>query len=443
MVQGYSQLVEREVGSLRPYARNARTHSKRQIKQIAASIERFGFTNPVLVSHDGEIIAGHGRVEAAKLLGLRKVPTLALSHLSEAERRAYVLADNKLALNAGWDREMLAIELQGLIDLDFDVELTGFSLAEVDLVLDEAGDSDPEGSDDPDDHVPEISGAPVSRMGDLWLLGRHRLLCGDARRSEDLALLMQGERADMVFTDPPYNVKIDGNVCGLGSVRHREFAMATGEMSEDQFATFLTETLGNMAEMMRDGAIAFVCMDWRHMGELLIAGRSAFTELKNLVVWNKTNGGMGAFYRSKHELIFVFKQGTEEHTNSFGLGETGRYRTNVWDYAGISSIGASRSEELAMHPTVKPVALIADAIRDCSRRGEIILDAFGGSGSTLIAADKTGRIARLIEYDPLYCDTIVRRWEALTGKRAKLSSSGMPFEDVADARIGLGSEAAE
>lgn len=443
MVQGYSQLVEREVGSLRPYARNARMHSKRQIKQIAASIERFGFTNPVLVSDDGEIIAGHGRVEAAKLLGLRKVPTLALSHLSEAERRAYVLADNKLALNAGWDREMLAIELQGLIDLDFDVELTGFSLAEVDLVLDEAGDSDPEGSDDPDDHVPEISGAPVSRMGDLWLLGRHRLLCGDARRAEDLALLMQGERADMVFTDPPYNVKIDGNVCGLGSVRHREFAMATGEMSEGQFATFLTETLGNMAEVMRDGAIAFVCMDWRHMGELLIAGRSAFTELKNLVVWNKTNGGMGAFYRSKHELIFVFKQGAAEHTNSFGLGETGRYRTNVWDYAGISSIGASRSEELAMHPTVKPVALIADAIRDCSRRGEIILDAFGGSGSTLIAADKTGRSARLIEYDPLYCDTIVRRWEAITGKRASLASSGMPFEDIADARSGLGSEAAE
>lgn len=443
MIQASSQLVERDIASLRPYARNARTHSKKQVKQIAASIERFGFTNPVLVSDDGEIIAGHGRVEAAKLLGLRKVPTLALSHLSEAERRAYVLADNKLALNAGWDKEMLAIELQGLIDLEFDVELTGFSLAEVDLVLDEAGDSDPDGSDAPEDHVPEISGTPVSLMGDVWLLGRHRLLCGDARRSDDLALLMQNERADMVFTDPPYNVKIDGNVCGLGSVKHREFAMATGEMSEDQFVRFLTETLGNMGSVMRDGAIAFVCMDWRHMGEMLAAGQSAFTELKNLVVWNKTNGGMGAFYRSKHELIFVFKQGSAEHTNSFGLGETGRYRTNVWDYPGISSIGANRGDELAMHPTVKPVALIADAIRDCSRRGEIVLDAFGGSGSTMIAAEKTGRSARLIEYDPIYCDTIVRRWEQLTGKRAMLSDGGACFEDVADRRTGSAVEAAE
>lgn len=438
-----SQLIERDIASLRPYARNARTHSKKQVKQIAASIERFGFTNPVLVSDEGDIIAGHGRVEAAKLLGMRTVPTLALSHLNDAERRAYVLADNKLALNAGWDKEILAIELQGLIDLDFDVELTGFSLAEVDLVLDEAGDADPDGSDAPEDHVPELSGTPVSMMGDVWLLGRHRLLCGDARQSEDLALLMQNERADMIFTDPPYNVKIDGNVCGLGSVKHREFAMATGEMSEDQFVRFLTETLGNMSSVMRNGAIAFVCMDWRHMGELLAAGQSAFTELKNLVVWNKTNGGMGAFYRSKHELIFVFKQGNAEHTNSFGLGETGRYRTNVWDYAGISSIGANRGDELAMHPTVKPVALIADAIRDCSRRGEIILDAFGGSGSTLIAAEKTGRIARLIEYDALYCDTIVRRWERLTGKRAKLAVDSAYFEDVADMRLTNATEAAE
>ncbi len=435
MTKAPAQLVERDISSLRPYARNARVHSKKQIKQIAASIERFGFTNPVLVSDSGDIIAGHGRVEAAKLLGLRKVPTLALSHLSEAERRAYVLADNKLALNAGWDKEMLAIELQGLIELDFDVELTGFSLAEVDIVLDEARDSDPEGSDAPEDHVPELSGHPVSRMGDIWLLGRHRLQCGDARRTEDLALLMQNERADMVFTDPPYKVKKDGNVCGLGSVKHREFAMATGEMSEEQFISFLGQTLGNMGRVMRDGAIAFVCMDWRHMSELLLAGRAAFTELKNLVVWNKTNGRMGAFYRSKHELIFVFKQGSAEHTNSFGLGETGRYRTNVWDYAGINSIGAGRDSELAMHPTVKPVALIADAIRDCSRRGEIILDAFGGSGSTLIAAEKTGRIARLIEYDPIYCDTIVRRWEQLTGKRATLASDGKTFEDIADARL--------
>lgn len=435
MVQG--QIVERNITSLKPYARNARTHSKKQVKQIAASIVRFGFTNPVLISDDGEIIAGHGRVEAAKSLDWKAVPTLALSHLSETERRAYVLADNKLALNAGWDKEILAIELQALVDLEFDTELTGFSLAEIDLVLDEASDADPDQLDGEDDQVSFASGPAVSRQGDLWQLGRHRLLCGDARSAIDFEALMGGEVADLVFTDPPYNVKIDGNVCGLGTVKHREFAFASGEMSQSQFTTFLADTLGIAASVMRDGAIAFVCMDWRHMGELLAAGQQCFTELKNLVVWNKTNGGMGAFYRSKHELVFVFKQGTAEHTNSFGLGETGRYRTNVWDYAGISSISGSRSEELAMHPTVKPVALIADAIRDCSRRGEVVLDCFGGSGSTLIAAEKTGRAARLIEYDPLYCDTIVRRWEKLTGKRATLAVTNETFEDLADVRLGV------
>lgn len=432
-----TQITERAVTSLRPYARNARTHSKKQVRQIAASIERFGFTNPVLISDDGEIIAGHGRVEAAKLLGWKAVPTIALSHLTEIERRAYVLADNKLALNAGWDKDILAIELQALVDFAFDVEVTGFSLAEVDFALDEAADADPDAKDLADDDVTLASGPAVSRRGDVWLLGRHRLLCGDARSASDFETLMDGATADLVFTDPPYNVKIDGNVCGLGTVKHREFAFASGEMSRTQFTGFLSETLGNVASATRDGAIAYVCMDWRHMGELLAAGEEAFTELKNLVVWNKTNGGMGAFYRSKHELVFVFKQGTAEHTNSFGLGQTGRYRTNVWDYAGISSISAARSDELAMHPTVKPVAMIADAMRDCSRRGEIVLDAFGGSGSTLIAAEKTGRSARLIEYDPLYCDTIVRRWESYTGKRATLASSGDCLEAVAEARLGL------
>ena len=430
-------IKELSITSLKPYARNARTHSRKQVKQIAASIERFGFTNPVLVSDEGEIIAGHGRVEAAKLIGWKTVPTIALSHLSETERRAYVLADNKLALNAGWDKEILAIELQALTDLNFDVEITGFSLAEIDLVIDEAGEADPDGTDAPEDEVVFATGRPVSRQGDLWQLGRHKLLCGDARSSIDFEALLGKEEVDLVFTDPPYNVKIDGNVCGLGSVKHREFAFASGEMSQSQFTAFLADTLGNAASVMRDGAIAFVCMDWRHMGELLAAGNTVFTELKNLVIWNKTNGGMGAFYRSKHELIFVFKQGTAEHTNSFGLGETGRYRTNVWDYAGISSIGVNRSEELAMHPTVKPVALIADAIRDCSRRSEIVLDCFGGSGSTLIAAEKTGRNARLIEYDPLYCDTIVRRWEKLTGKRATLAVTNATFEDLADSRLGV------
>jgi len=434
----HAQIVERKISDLRPYRTNARTHSSKQIKQIAASIERFGFTNPILVSDDSEIIAGHGRAEAAKLLGLATVPTIALSHLTQAERRAYVLADNKLALNAGWDRELLAIELQTLVDLNFDVEVTGFSLAEVDFAIDELGASDPDGSDTPDDLVPVLTGPAITEAGDVWMLGRHRLLCGDAQDANCFQRLLKGETADLVFTDPPYNVAIDGNVSGLGAVRHREFAFASGEMSRAQFTSFLKATLANAAVAMRDGAIAFVCMDWRHMRELLDAGEEVFTELKNLVVWNKTNGGMGTFYRSKHELVFVFKMGTAEHTNSFGLGDTGRYRTNVWDYAGISSLGANRSGELAMHPTVKPVALIADAIRDCSRRGEVVLDCFGGSGSTLIAAEKTGRRARLIEYDPIYCDTIVRRWEQVTGKRATRASDAARFEELTELRAAGG-----
>jgi DNA modification methylase len=424
------------VGKLKPYPRNARRHSKAQVKQIAKSIETFGFTNPVLIGSDGQILAGHGRVEAARLLGMESVPTIPLAHLSEAEKRAYVLADNKLALNANWDQDMLAIELQGLIDLDFDVELTGFSIAETDFVIEAAKHRDTKGQDSDLDKIPSVSSKPVSQAGDLWNIGHHRLICGDARSPVDFNALMAGEKADLVFTDPPYNVRIDGNVGGLGAIKHREFAFASGEMTESEFTAFLTLTLKNCALNATDGAIAFVCMDWRHMRELLDAGAQAFTELKNLCVWNKSNGGMGTFYRSKHELVFVYKIGTAAHTNSFELGQSGRYRTNVWDYAGISSLGANRSDELAMHPTVKPVALIADAIKDCSKRGEIVLDCFGGSGSTLIAAESTGRKARLIEYDPIYCDTIIRRWQALTGKEATHASTQHSFDDVSEVRTG-------
>ena len=434
MVEYLQKITPLPLGSLRPYAGNARVHSKKQIRQIARSIERFGFTNPVLVSDDREIIAGFGRVQAAKLLGLPMVPTLALSHLTATERRAYVLADNQLALNAGWDKEILAIELQALVDSNFDVEVTGFSTAEIDLTLDEAQESSISGSPAPEDEIPPIGVEPVSRQGDLWRLGRHRLLCGDSRKASDYARLLDGETVDLIFTDPPYNVRIDGHVSGLGRVRHREFAMGVGEMSEEAFTAFLTDTLGAAAKTCRDGAIAFVCMDWRHLGELLAAGKRVFSELKNLCVWNKRNAGMGTFYRSKHELVFVFKVGDAPHANNFSLGETGRYRTNVWDYAGVNSPSATRGEELTMHPTVKPVALVADALRDCSKRGDVVLDAFGGSGTTLIAAQKCGRSARIIEYDPLYCDTIIRRFEKLTGKLAILVSTGEPFEDVAELR---------
>jgi DNA modification methylase len=425
------------VASLRPHPGNARTHSKKQVRQIADSIRQFGFTNPVLIGEDGGIIAGHGRVEAAKLLGLDSVPTVRLAHLNAAQRRAYILADNKLALNAGWDRELLAIELQGLIDIDFDVELTGFSCSEIELVLDEAREGSPNSPIEAEDEIPPPANDPatdIARTGDVWRLGRHRLVCGDARDQAVFGSLLGDERADLIFTDPPYNVPIDGHVTGLGRIRHREFAMGVGEMSVEAFTSFLQQTLGHAAAVARNGAIAFVCMDWRHMGELLTAGQAVFSELKNLCIWNKTNGGMGTFYRSKHELVFVFKVGTAAHTNTFGLGDSGRYRTNVWDYAGVNTLRAGRSEELAMHPTVKPVALVVEAIKDCSRRGEIVLDPFAGSGTTLIAAEKTGRLARLIECDPAYCDTILRRFERVTGKQATCTASGKSFEETAEER---------
>jgi DNA modification methylase len=423
------------VRELRPHPNNARTHSTKQIRQIAKSIEQFGFCNPVLVDDAKQIIAGHGRVEAAKLLGIDAVPTCRLSHLNDTDKRAYVLTDNKLAEKAGWDRELLAIELQGLIELDVDIELTGFEMAEIDLILEEAREASGAASG-PEDSVPELpSGPAVSRTGDLWLLGSHRLLCGDARDKAAYAQLLDGTKAEFVFTDPPYNVAIDGHVCGLGRVRHREFAMGCGEMSEAEFTAFLKTVFALLAETSVDGSIHQICMDWRHIGEMLAAGRAVYTELKNLCIWNKTNAGMGSFYRSKHELVFVWKSGTAAHTNNFELGQHGRYRTNVWDYPGVNTMRQGRLEELAMHPTVKPVALVADAIKDCSRRGGVVLDPFCGSGTILMAAERTGRKARALEVDPNYVDVAVRRWQAYAGKSAVLFGSGETFEAIEAQRL--------
>ena len=420
------------VSELRPYPNNARTHSPRQIRQIADSIKRFGFTNPVIISEDRMIIAGHGRVEAAKLIGLKHVPVRRLSHLSQDEIRAYILADNKLAENAGWDEDLLRIELGGLIDLEVEVEGLGFSTVELDLILDGETNTEP----DPvlDAQEPVNGNQAITQLGDLWQLGPHRLLCGDARSAADVDRLLGDDLAALLFTDPPYNVPINGNVGGLGKVKHREFAVGSGELDRAGFIQFLKASLGAAAEHLLDGAIAFVCMDWRHMSELIEAGDVVFDELKNLCVWNKTNGGMG-FYRSKHELVFVYKKGKAAHINNFGLGDTGRYRTNVWDYPGISSLGPNRDAELSMHPTVKPVTLIADAIKDCSRRGQTVLDVFGGSGSTLIAADQCGRRARLIEIDPIYCDTIISRFERITGDPVHLIETGESFASIRNRRL--------
>jgi len=417
--------------SLTPYPRNARIHSKKQIRQIADSINQFGFTNPILIDSQNMILAGHGRLAAAKLLGMDRVPCVRIEGMTPEQKRAYVLADNKLALNAGWDEEILALELKGLleIDLDFDIGLTGFSIPEIDSLIE--GLTPEEAGSPEDEWLPGIVAGPaVSRDGDIWELGPHRLICGNALLPEICDALMDGQKAQMVFTDPPYNVPIDGHVGGSGVIKHREFAMASGEMTPEQFTAFLETAFHNLVANSVDGSIHFICIDWRHMGEMLNAGEKVYSELKNLIVWAKDNGGMGTFYRSRHELIFAFKNGTAPHINSFELGQYGRYRTNVWQYRGVNTLKAGRMDELALHPTVKPVAMIADAIKDVSKRNGIVLDLFGGSGSTLIAAHKTGRRAHVCELDPIYCDRIIRRWEVFAKDEAVLMATGKSFTDV-------------
>ena len=410
-----------KIDTLKLYDRNARTHSEKQIHQIAASIKQFGFNNPVLIDDKKQIIAGHGRVAAAKELGMKDVPTVSLSHMSDAEKRAYILADNRLAELAGWDDEILSLELQHLLDvpdLNFDVEITGFNTSEIDIIIGSAEEPAPE---DPDDHPEEYNGPAITKEGDVWILGDHRLICGDSLKPETYHALMDGEKADMCFTDMPYNVKIDGHVGNSGKIQHREFAMASGEMSSGEFTDFILTACKNMIAHSKDGSVHYQCMDWRHMREMLIGAENAGYNFINLCVWAKDNGGMGSLYRSQHELVFVFKNGTAPHVNNIQLGKYGRYRTNVWNYAGVNTMKKDRLKELSMHPTVKPVAMIRDAIKDCSKRGHIILDPFGGSGSTLIAAEREGRKARLIEIDPKYCDTIVNRWQELTGQQAVLA----------------------
>ena len=419
------QIVESvPVTALRPWERNARTHSKKQVRQIAESIRRFGFTNPVLIDGERTILGGHGRVEAAKLLGMTEVPTLRIETMSAAEKRAYVLADNKLAQNAGWDEQILAEELKGLLamDLDFDIGITGFEIPEIDSLVEGLSVEEPGAPED--DVIPDEAPARC-RPGDIWYLGGHRVACGNALDPAVVSALMGGAKARMAFTDPPYNVPIDGHVGGSGAVKHREFAMASGEMTRVEFTAFLRTAFQRLTEASVDGSIHFVSMDWRHMAEILSAGEDTFSEFKNLIVWAKDNGGMGTFYRSRHELIFVFKNGTAPHINSFELGQHGRHRTNVWNYRGVNSFRPGRMDELRLHPTVKPVQMIADAIKDVSGRGDIVLDLFGGSGSTLIAAHKTGRRAFLCECDPIYCDRIIRRWEVYANDEAEQIACGV------------------
>jgi 16S rRNA G966 N2-methylase RsmD len=428
-------IVYRRIEELKPDPANPRLHSRKQIRQIANSIREFGFVAPVLIDRDDKVIAGHGRLLACPELGITEVPTVRLDHLTRAQARAFMIADNRLTEIATWDDQLLAVQLKelSLLDLDFSLELTGFELPEIDLriaVLDDA----PEAADDPADVLPEAAaGPPLSQVGDLWVLGHHHLLCGNALDPAAFAAVMGEKRAAMVFTDPPYNVPIDGHASRLGAIHHRSFPMASGEMKPTEFTAFLRQVFRNLAAFSADGSIHFSCMDWRHLEELLAAGCDVYSELKNLCVWVKANGGMGSLYRSQHELVFVFKHGCNEHRNNVQLGRFGRNRSNVWHYPGVNSFARCGEEGnlLALHPTVKPVAMVADAILDCSARGDIVLDAFLGSGTTLIAAERTGRRCYGLELDAAYVDTIIRRWQAQTGGSACHAVTGRRFDDLA------------
>ncbi len=410
--------------------RNPRKHKPRQLKLLAKSIRSFGFVVPILVDQNNQIIAGHARLEVAKLIGLDRVPVLRLDHLSPAQAQALLIADNRLSELSSWDPALLAVHLKELavVNLDFDIEATGFTVGEIDLHIENIETGAATSKDDPADRFQLAIGTSVTQISDVWQLGEHRLYCGNALDLASYTALMMAGKAAMVITDPPYNVKIDGHVGGKGAIKHREFAMAVGEMSGDEFIGFLHTAFLRAVEYSIDGSVHVVFMDWRHSFEILSAARRAYTSHLNTCVWAKSQAGMGSLYRSQHELAFIFKSGKAPHRNNVELGRFGRYRTNVWQYPSIHAMrNGEEGDLLAMHPTVKPVKMIADAILDCSARGELILDPFLGSGTTLLACERVGRVCRGIELDPLYVDTAIRRWQALTGEDAVLESTGQTF----------------
>jgi hypothetical protein len=424
------QTVEVDLKALRLDPKNPRRHHLSQVKQIARSIKAFGFNVPLLIDQHGMILAGHGRYLAAQQLGLSCAPVIRLDHLTPAQARAFSIADNRLTENASWDDQLLGeifLELSEL-DLEFDLEITGFSMGEIDLRIDGL-DINQAGTVPPDIPIPEMNKVSVTQLGDLWELGRHRILCASSLEEASFEVLLHGREIGMVFVDPPFNVPINGHVSGNGKTHHREFAMASGEMSSVEFTQFLTKVMQLLAKNSRDGSLHYHCMDWRHLPEILEAGGTVYDELKNICVWVKDKGGMGSLYRSQHEMVLVYKKGRGAHRNNIELGRFGRYRTNVWKYPSANTLSRKGSEGdlLSMHPTVKPIALVADAILDCTVRGDLICDAFLGSGTTLLAAEQTGRFCYGLEIDPLYVDTAIRRWQMMTKKTAKLVSSGERF----------------
>lgn len=416
---------------LKPNPANPRTHKKRQIAALAKSINAFGFNIPIAVDGNDMVVAGHARLEAALHLKLAQVPVISLAHLTPDQVKAYTIADNRLCDMSSWNEETLAVQLKELsvVDLNFDIESIGFTVGEIDLKI-ESLDGPVKSEDPADEEVPEASFV-VTQLGDLWQLGEHRVYCGDATQAASYQTLMAGKQAALVFTDPPYNVRIQGFVGGKGKVKHDEFTMGSGEMTQSQFTQFLQSTFTQLKQHSIPPAIHYICMDWRHMGEVLTASTALYHELKNLCVWAKDRAGMGSFYRSQHELVFVFQAGPGKYRNNVELGRNGRHRSNVWQYPSI--LNQRKGEEgdlLKLHPTVKPIRLVADAILDASARTDIVLDPFLGSGTTLMACQRTGRTCFGLELDPKYVDTLIRRWQRDTGQEATLVSTGHTFAQL-------------
>lgn len=427
-------------GALKRNPQATRKHPQKQLERIAASMKEYGCNMPVAIDNTNMIIAGHARVAAAKIAGFAEIPTVRLSHLTTSQVRAYTIADNKLAEGAAWDDDMLKVVLTELLEVNVDLnfEAVGFEQVELDLIMlgtDTAADDEP----------PEAPGAlrkvAVTLLGDVWRLGCHMFACADALDPASYALVLGDTKATLVISDAPYNVPVQRHVSGLGRHQHREFAMASGEMTPAEFTTFLCTAFGHLAAHSVDGSLHYLFMDPRHMDEMLAAGGATYKERKNLLVWKKTNASMGSQYRSQHELIFLYKHGRAPHINNIQLGANGRYRTNVLEYAGANTFRVGRDEELERHPTPKPVALIADLIRDSSHINDWVLDCFVGGGTIFVAAEKTHRRAAGIEIDPLYCDLSIERWQALTGQSAVLVSTGQTFAEVAQARLACPADA--
>lgn len=421
------KVVYLPISEIQKYSGNAKLHSDKQVSQIVKSIKRFDFINPILIDEKSIIIAGHGRLEAAIGAGLDKVPVIQIKHLTEAEKKAYRIADNKLTELGDWDIGKLQLEFEAIesLDVELDFEITGFNSGELDVLMDNAcPKADPQKNSIPfipDDEI-------VSKEGDIWELGKHRIICGNSLVRDTFSNLMQGKKATMVFTDPPYNLSTD-DICGGGAIKHEDFKFAHGEMSSTEFQQFLKSSFMLLKEFSTSGSLHYLCIDWKHVKEMSYAGADVYAELKNICVWNKTNAGMGSLYRSKHEFVFVYKNGKDKHINNIELGVNGRYRTNVWDYAGVNTFGGERNN-LVMHPCVKPVELLKDAILDASNRGDIILDSFLGSGSTLIAAEMCKRVCYGIELEAKYIDTAIRRFETLTKQDAIHIDSGRTYQEL-------------